>query len=143
MNLSKVFRRRLLKPQFAAQPMVTGSVRDAGRVFVPSSPSSFHAALLGVQDGGGNAGWPCPPRLSPELQTGERGGQPIAHPVALQPETFRGERRDEGSPPSPTVVPQRGPGASVSLLWLQGRQWRDDVWLSRGPLSAEMFKSLK
>ena len=40
-NLSKVFRRRLLNPQFAAQPMVTGSVKDAGRVFVPSSPSSL------------------------------------------------------------------------------------------------------
>lgn len=109
----------------------------------PHHPRHCHATLPGVQDGGGNVGWPCPPRLSPELQTGEWGGQPITHPVALQPETFQGERRDGGSPPSPAVMPQRGPGTSVSLLWLQGRQWRNDVWLSRGPLSAEMFKSLK
>lgn len=78
----------------------------------PHHPRHCHAALPGVQDGGGKTGWPCPPHLSPELQTGECGGQPIADPMALQPETFWGERRDGGSSPFPTVVHQGGPGTS-------------------------------
>lgn len=78
----------------------------------PHHPRHCHAAFPGVQDGGGDTGWPCPPNLSPEAQTGECRGQPTARPMALQPETFRSEGRDGSSPPSPTVVRQGGPGTT-------------------------------
>ena len=103
----------------------------------PHHPHHCHAALPGVQDGGGKTGWPCPPHLSPELQTGECRGQPIAHPMALQPETFWGERRDGGSSPFPTVDSHRNIKGHMIEIWVKGRNSLHGWTLTLGSKEAE------